>query len=54
MKIMILPAVALLLSAVVSAAQPSELKDAKGNTVIQYVVEAPDNIAPASTTDPAR
>src|SRR5678815_1214136 len=41
-------------AALYAAAPPTELKDAAGNTIIQYVVEAPDNVAPANTTDPAR
>ena len=52
----ILPFFALLLASAVmrAAAPPTELKDASGNTIIQYVVEPPDTFAPASTTDPAR
>ena len=41
-------------AALYAAAPPTELKDAAGNTIIQYVVEAPDNVAPANTTDAAR
>ncbi len=33
-----------------AAAPPTELKDAGGKTIIQYVVEAPENAAPANTT----
>ncbi|HWD98792.1 MAG TPA: tetratricopeptide repeat protein [Bryobacteraceae bacterium] len=36
------------------AAPETELKDASGHTVIRYVVEAPENVAPANTKDPAR
>lgn len=38
----------------VAATPPTELKDAAGKTIIQYVVEPPDRVAPPSTTDPAR
>src|SRR5712664_1157316 len=31
-----------------------ELKDPAGQTIVRYVVEAPENIAPAGTRDPAR
>ena len=36
------------------AAPETELKDASGRTIIRYVVEAPENVAPANTKDPAR
>ncbi|MDQ6708038.1 MAG: hypothetical protein M3Z85_18940, partial [Acidobacteriota bacterium] len=36
------------------AAAEAELKDDRGNAVIRYVVEAPDSIAAAGTTDPAK
>ena len=36
------------------SAVEAELKDASGNTIIRYVVEAPEHVAPAGTTDPAR
>lgn len=36
------------------AAQETELKDDTGKTIIRYLVEAPPNIAPPGTTDPAR
>ena len=36
------------------AAQETELKDDAGKTIIRYVVEAPADIAPAGTSDPAR
>src|SRR5690606_7637041 len=36
------------------AAEEVELKDASGNTIVNYIVEAPANVAPAGTTDPAR
>ncbi len=41
------------IGAPLSAAVETELKDGTGKTVIRYVVEAPDGIAPAGTTDPA-
>src|SRR5262245_19771499 len=37
-----------------AATPPSELKDESGKTIIQYVVEPPEGIAPAGTADPAR
>ncbi|MDQ2900475.1 MAG: hypothetical protein M3Y07_11855, partial [Acidobacteriota bacterium] len=42
------------IGATLHAAVETELKDDSGKTVIRYVVEAPDGIAPAGTTDPAR
>ena len=36
------------------AANVAELKDDAGKTIIRYVVDAPDNLAPAGTTDPAK
>ena len=36
------------------AASVNELKDDTGKTIIRYVVDAPDNIAPAGTTDPTK
>jgi predicted esterase len=36
------------------AAQEAELKDDTGKTIIRYVVESPEGIAPAGTTDPAK
>ncbi len=55
MKSTLLPIVlALLTSFAQAAAPPTELKDAAGKIIIQYVVEPPDTVAPASTTDPAR
>jgi TPR repeat protein len=36
------------------AASVAELKDETGKTIIRYVVDAPDNVAPAGTTDPAK
>src|ERR1700684_3047134 len=36
------------------AAGENELKDETGKTILRYVVEAPANVAPAGTTDPAR
>ncbi len=44
----------LLASAGIVAGAEAELKDAAGKTIIRYVVEAPENAAPARTTDPAR
>jgi hypothetical protein len=38
----------------VRAAEPVELKDEAGKTIIKYVVEPPAGIAPAGTTDPAK
>jgi hypothetical protein len=36
------------------AADETELKDEAGKTIVHYIVEAPANVAPAGTTDPAR
>ena len=36
------------------AAAETELKDETGKTLVHYVVEAPANVAPVGTTDPAR
>src|SRR5947209_11694922 len=36
------------------AATEAELKDETGKTILHYIVEAPANVAPAGTTDPAR
>ncbi len=36
------------------AAKETELKDEGGNTIIKYVIEVPDAIAPPGTTDPAK
>jgi hypothetical protein len=36
------------------AAQEADLKDETGKTIVHYIVEAPANVAPAATTDPAR
>ena len=36
------------------AAVENELKDETGKTIIRYVVEAPEGIAPAGTADPAK
>src|SRR5215831_8770808 len=38
----------------VHAAGETELKDASGATILKYVIEVPDGIAPAGTTDPAK
>jgi len=35
-------------------APEAELKDESGKTIIRYVVEAPENVAAAGTTDPAK
>ncbi|HEV8040472.1 MAG TPA: hypothetical protein VGP62_16505 [Bryobacteraceae bacterium] len=37
-----------------SAGGEIELKDETGNTIVRYIVDAPANVAPAGTTDPAR
>jgi hypothetical protein len=36
------------------AAGVTQLKDEAGKTIVEYIVEAPANVAPAGTTDPAR
>ena len=36
------------------AANETELKDESGKTIVKYVIEVPDGIAPAGTTDPAK
>jgi hypothetical protein len=36
------------------AASENELKDETGKTIVHYIVEAPANVAPVGTTDPAR
>ena len=36
------------------AAEENELKDEAGKIIVRYMVEAPANVAPAGTTDPAR
>ncbi len=36
------------------AAGENELKDETGKTIVHYIVEAPANVAPVGTTDPAR
>ena len=36
------------------AAQETELKDSAGKTIIRYVIEVPEHIAPAGAADPAR
>jgi len=38
----------------VYGASETELKDATGKVIIRYVVEPPENVAPAATTDPAK
>src|SRR5262249_16301351 len=35
-------------------AQETELKDESGKTILKYVIEVPQGIAPAGTTDPAK
>ena len=45
---------ALAASTTAFAAADTELKDADGKTIIKYVVEPPDHVAPAGTKDPAR
>ena len=37
-----------------AAANETELKDESGKTIARYVIEVPDGIAPATTTDPAK
>jgi TPR repeat protein len=36
------------------ASDENELKDESGKTIVHYIVEAPANVAPVGTTDPAR
>src|SRR3954470_860876 len=36
------------------AAAVTQLKDEAGKTIVEYIVEAPADVAPAGTTDPAR
>ena len=36
------------------AAGVTQLKDEAGKTIVEYIVEAPANVAPAGTADPAR
>jgi len=36
------------------ASEENELKDETGKTIVHYIVEAPANVAPVGTTDPAR
>jgi predicted esterase len=43
-----------LLTVPLQAAPETELKDDTGKTIIRYVVESPEGIAPAGTTDPAK
>ena len=38
----------------VRAAQETDLKDETGRTIVRYIVEAPADVAPPGTTDPAR
>src|SRR5512147_1806897 len=54
MKSSVLFALVALASTAVLPAADSELKDAGGKTIIRYVVEPPDHVAPAGTKDPAR
>jgi TPR repeat protein len=44
----------LLISVSLWAAAESELKDETGKTIVKYVIEVPDGIAPAGTADPAK
>ena len=37
-----------------TAAPETELKDETGKTIVKYVIEVPEKIAPAGTTDPAK
>ncbi len=43
-----------LLACSLHAAVEQELKDATGKTILKYVVEVPENLAPAGTKDPAK
>ncbi len=45
---------AVLLGAGWCLAGETELKDETGKTILHYIVEAPANVAPAGTTDPAK
>ena len=36
------------------AAKETDLQDESGKTIVKYVIEVPDGIAPAGTTDPTR
>src|ERR1700753_4286420 len=38
----------------VRALEENDLKDETGKVIVHYFVEAPANVAPAGTTDPAR
>src|SRR5579871_3427027 len=42
------------LSVIRAATLETELKDAVGKPIVSYIVEAPANIAPVGTSDPAR
>src|SRR4051795_6390263 len=42
------------ISTPLQGAAETELKDDAGNTVIRYVVDAPEHVAAADTTDPAK
>jgi TPR repeat protein len=46
--------VACLCVPLLGATGENELKDETGKTIVHYIVEAPANIAPVGTTDPAR
>ena len=41
-------------SALLGAANVNELKDQSGKTIVKYMIEVPDGIAPARTGDPAK
>lgn len=41
-------------TAPLGAASETELKDESGHTILKYVIEVPDGVAPTGTTDPAR
>ena len=41
-------------TASLAVGEKTDLKDAAGNTIVRYVVDAPEGIAPAGTTDPAK
>jgi TPR repeat protein len=53
LKLLLIPSL-LILASPLPAAEPAELKDAAGNVIIRYVVETPEGLAPAGTTNPAR
>ena len=54
LSLLITPAILAAFALPLQSAVETELKDAAGHTIVRYVVEAPENIAPAGTKDPAR